>query len=84
MTHYLKTWAPYYRRIESGEKRFEVRKNDRDFQVGDMLILQEYDPHMEIYTGPEMIMTVTYILHGGNFGIEDGYVVMAITPIHAV
>lgn len=78
MVHELKTWPEYFEMIESGEKTFEVRKNDRDFQTGDTLFLREYNPTTESYTGQSMVKTVSYILHGGNFGIESGYVVMGI------
>lgn len=40
--HELKIWPPYYREVVNGVKTFEVRKYDRDFRVGDILILKEY------------------------------------------
>lgn len=78
MVHYLKTWPQYYHRVLSGEKTFEVRKNDRDFQKGDIVFLTEYDPvTQEIFTqSPAFI--ITYVLHGGQFGIEPGYVVFGL------
>ncbi len=66
--------------MKRGEKTFEFRKNDRDYQVGDRLWLREYDPAIEDYTGPAMWRTVTYILHGGKFGLPQGFVVMAVVP----
>ncbi len=78
MIHELKTWPKYYLAIIDGNKNFEVRKADRDFKVGDTLLLQEYDPEKKEYTGEEVYARVTYILQGGNFGIEEGYVVMGI------
>lgn len=44
MIHELKTWPIHYRAVVSGHKTFEVRRNDRGFQVGDVLRLQEYSP----------------------------------------
>ena len=32
--HYLKIKDEHYKDIERGSKTFELRKNDRDFQVG--------------------------------------------------
>lgn len=43
MKHTLKTIQPYFGEVESGNKNFEVRKDDRNFQKGDILFLQEYD-----------------------------------------
>jgi hypothetical protein len=78
MTHCLKTWPEYYKSVIDGSKPFEVRQNDRSFHVGDTLILQEYDPEKKQYTGQETEFSVTYILVGGAFGVEDGYVVMGL------
>jgi len=76
--HELKTWPDYFYRVFAGSKKFEVRKNDRDFQIGDQLHLREYDPNTNEYTGRDLYKTVTYILHGGEFGIEKGYCVMSL------
>lgn len=42
--HELKVHPKYFNRLVSGQKSFEIRKNDRDFQIGDILVLKEYDP----------------------------------------
>ena len=44
MTHKLKIWPQYYCRVADGSKTFEVRKNDRGFQPGDIVELREFDP----------------------------------------
>ena len=46
--------------------------------VGDLLVLKEWDPRRERYTGREMQKEVTYLMVGGQFGIEPGYVVMGL------
>ena len=38
--HVLKTWTTYFNAVVSGGKNFEVRKDDRGFQKGDILCLQ--------------------------------------------
>lgn len=85
VTHSLKTWPEYYHAVESGEKPFEVRKNDRDFQVGDVLLLRKYQnprPGYEhvpgFYTGAHMRRRVTYILHGPGFGVEAGFCILGL------
>lgn len=88
MEHQLKTWPPFFEAISDGRKTFEVRKNDRGFNAGDVLWLREYDPNADVYgreerkyTGNEMRMLVTYVLSGEGFGVKDGYVVMGIKPV---
>lgn len=76
--HILKTWPQYFSRVESGQKTFEVRKNDRDFQVGDYLLLKEYDPDIKDFLGKSITLEIGYILHGGSFGIEPGYCVIGL------
>jgi uncharacterized protein DUF3850 len=42
--HKLKTWPSHFGAVMDGSKTFEVRPADRDFAVGNFLILQEWDP----------------------------------------
>ena len=77
--HRLKTWPEYFQAILAGHKTFEVRKNDRDFRVGDLLILAEYEPNEEPgYTSRILYRLVSYVLPGGQFGIEPGYCVLGL------
>lgn len=79
-THRLKTLQSYFTEVWNGVKTFEVRNNDRDFQVGDNLVLVEYEPSPDITIDSRQLgCTVRYVLPGGRFGIDPGYVVMAIT-----
>lgn len=86
MLHELKTWPLYFEQVRNGNKNFEVRKNDRNFSVGDELILKEYVPkgyyedglNDDKYTGRIIHRKVSYILRGGEFGIQDGFVVMGL------
>ena len=76
--HKLKTHAEPFKAVINGEKTFEIRKNDRDFQRGDILKLMEYKGD---YTGKSWSVWVSYILHGPNYGVPEGYCIMSITPI---
>lgn len=76
MEHELKTYPKYFENVISGRKKFEVRKNDRNFCVGDMLILKEWDNI--IYSGREVKTEVIYMLDDKFIGIQPGYVVMGI------
>lgn len=77
--HSLKTWPEHFENILSGVKTFEIRKNDRDFRIGSFLQLFEYDPETKEYSGRWLMKRVTHILNGGQFGIEQGFVVMSLS-----
>ena len=81
-THPLKT-LPYFYNVVGTLKTFEVRKNDRNFQVGDILWLQEWSEEAQ-YTGRSKKFTISYILEGGQFGIQEGYCVMSLSPFMTV
>lgn len=79
MTHELKTWSEYFNAIRGGQKTFEIRNDDRGFKVGDLLVLKEYDPQSDAFTGQVEHRIVTYCLRcNGQFGLADGHVIMAI------
>lgn len=79
MTHALKTYPEYFKDIELGIKKFELRKDDRDFKVGDVLLLQEYNPVNEKYTGKELSVLVEYILRNAEIiGLIPGFCIMGI------
>jgi hypothetical protein len=74
MAHYLKTVQPYFERVFDCSKRFEVRWNDRDFEEGDEIYLQEYDVETKLYSGREVRGKITYVLKDYEH-IEYGFVV---------
>lgn len=70
MTHELKIWPAQFSAILAGEKTFEVRHDDRPYQVGDTLHLREWNPSPNKsrpgqpigYTGAELRVEVSYVL----------------------
>lgn len=77
MTHKLKTLPEFWDAVKSGEKTFEVRRNDRNFMVGDTLeLIRHADSDERIIT-----CEITYVLTGGQFGIEPGYSVLGLGSI---
>lgn len=67
MIHALKTEPQFFEAVINGSKTFEVRKNDRDFHVGDYLALNELDDTCEGYTGRSVLLKTTYILYDERF-----------------
>lgn len=81
MYHTLKTWPEPFEASYQGVKTFEVRVNDRNYQVGDHLELMEWEPDTKRYTGRRCIGVVAYILHGGQFGLPEGLCVMELKDL---
>jgi hypothetical protein len=73
--HELKTINPHFQDQFNGRKTFEIRRDDRGFQVGDTLKLLEYEMFTNTYSGRWVTVFVTHILSGYQ-SVEDGLVVM--------
>ncbi|CAM5579077.1 Domain of Uncharacterised Function with PDB structure [Niallia circulans] len=73
--HELKIEPQYYSAVLAGVKTFEIRRNDRDFKIGDEILLTEFVPEENRYTNRELLKQITYIT---DYAQKDGYVVMGI------
>ena len=80
MKHIWKKCLPeYYQAVRKRTKTFEIRKDDSDYEVGDILELQEWDGK---YTGHKIAREITYILRDAEqYGLREGYCILAIQPI---
>lgn len=76
--HVLKCWPEPFKAIASGLKTHEIRKNDRSYASGDILVLHEWNPQTERYTGEVETVFVTYISEGGKFGLPLDLCVMSV------
>lgn len=75
MVHDLKTEPLPFKSVVSGDKRVELRKNDRDFRVGDTLRLREYYSNCKKYSGRLAEVTISHIQTG--FGLKHDYVALS-------
>lgn len=71
--HQLKILPQYFQSVAIGDKSFEIRKNDRNYKVGDNIVLSEYEEGQ--YTGRNILAKITYIT---DYEQKDGYVVFGI------
>jgi ASC-1-like (ASCH) protein len=78
--HKLKIGSENFEAINRGNKTFELTLNDRDYQDGDILLLQEWNEDVG-FMGREITVVVTYLLKGGVFGLKNGYVIMSFQRI---
>lgn len=77
MIHHLKTWPVYFKALRDGSKTFEIRReDDRRFDVGDVLVLEEYNPGSKRYTGEREVRSVSYLVRWPDWGLSEGMIVM--------
>lgn len=81
MQHNIKIAKCFADVVYSGEKTFEVRKNDRGYQKGDTVLFEVVDntPYAVInLTHPlnGVEFEITYVLH--EWGLEDEFVAFSI------
>ena len=67
MTIKKKVWPVYFEAIISGKKKYELRLNDFEINERDVLLLEEWDPKTQSYTGRAIEKNVTYV---GKFQID--------------
>lgn len=67
--HNLKISSDYFIGVRNGTKQFEVRENDRNFKVGDIVILEEFENRE--YTGNACMVQIIYVLNDENYCIRD-------------
>lgn len=75
--HELKCSSEYFNRIQTGQKTFEIRKNDRNFQVGDVLILRDYCSKNKEYIGYSTPLRAR-IIYMTDYAQQADYVVLGI------
>lgn len=59
--HHIKSWSHFFKAIKAGKKLHDLRPDDRDYKIGDVCVLQEYDNIEGRYTGDEVRAEITYI-----------------------
>ena len=79
-THEVKCWPEFFRAVESGEKLFELRKNDRDYRVGDYIYQREWRPKSKRYTGRAHSSRIVYAVYGPTWGLKRGYCILGLEP----
>lgn len=70
MIHTVKCYPEYFKPLMEGSKTFEVRENDRFYEVGDYLAVNEFMPESDPYTVRKDTQE-----NGGKFrrAADDGY-----------
>ena len=80
VTHELKIRPDYFSAVASGHKKFELRRNDRNFKVDDRLLLREWDETG--YSGKKVLCRIDYILENHD-GLDSNYAILSISLIQS-
>jgi hypothetical protein len=93
--HVLKTWSPYFEAHRDGLKPWELRRDDREYRVGDFLVLRQFEPEARVpglATGPSrgiwggeyVVSKVIYVARGSVLPVglvPEGYVLMTLAGV---
>jgi len=76
--HKLKILPEYYDAVVNLDKQFELRKDDREYKVGDFIQFFEYENGE--YTGKSSnCFRIQYILRNcPEYGLMDGYCILGL------
>lgn len=74
--HDLKIWSVYFDKVKQGKKKAEVRKADRDYQLGDTVLLKEFLPNLNKFTGETQLVRIIDISDLSGVGIP-GFVLFS-------
>ena len=74
--HDVKLGTSFFEDVRVGRKNFELRKNDRNYKEGDLIVMHEYKDGAE--TGRSITKKIGYMLE--NFaGLKEGYCILGLS-----
>lgn len=77
--HHLKIWQPFLNKVKLKIKGAEVRFHDRDYENGDILHLQGWNPAEKKYTGDHVYVDVLDVIPSDQaIGLEENYSLITI------
>lgn len=80
MVHVLNILPVSYEDVAAGRKRSDIRFYDRDYVVGDLLVLQEYDVLSDQLTGRAVVCEIKHICSSDY--LKEGYLLLSFQLIY--
>ncbi|ARK07468.1 hypothetical protein LAV_00068 [Sphingobium phage Lacusarx] len=81
----VKSWPQFFGPMLDGTKKHDMRnKRDRQYRVGDKMLLREFDPFGGGYTGRSAIFKITYITSNetpcalSSAGLDDEMAILSV------
>lgn len=78
--HDVKLGITFFDDVKTGRKTFELRKNDRGYKEGDIIVMHEYKDGTT--TGRTIEKKIVYMLEDFT-GLEDGYCILGLGEVKA-
>ena len=76
----LKITPEHFQAVWDHKKKAELRKDDRGFEVGDIIVLKEWNGSM--FTGSGYAVQITHILRDcPEYGLMKGYCILSFKPL---
>jgi Domain of unknown function (DUF3850) len=82
MIHYLKTDPIPFEMVRTQKKPFEIRFNDRNYQVGDILVMRYFDRNLQLYKFDTLVAKVLSVFQEEGYGLEKGFCVMGLSKVY--
>lgn len=86
--HTKKSWPQFFQAIKAGLKMHDLRSTKDDhYQVGDTMVLREYDPVAGKFTGDEVTTEITFITSNAtpcaysSHALERGFAILSLRVI---
>lgn len=76
MQHQLKISSKYFDAVNEGIKKFEIRKDDRDYQVGDVVQFLEFDDGKYSGRKSDPVVVVYVLRNAEKYGLKPGYCII--------
>lgn len=77
MKHYIKCWTEFFDQVIAGNKPWELRVNDRNYCVGDEVVLQDFNNETKTYTGREYESVIDFVLKKSPW-LLDGHCIFTL------
>ncbi len=78
--HVVKSHPDSFAAVLRGDKKHEVRRADRDYKVGDRLLISEWLQQSQEFTGFTYEAMISFITPPGVWGLPSDICVLSIIP----